>query len=73
MTQEQLIAATIGNMYTMFISFIRLSILMFCVGILWCFLPKKTDHDIVKMTKTLGLTFGLFVAAIMFFIMVMAK
>lgn len=41
--------------------FIYLSILIFCGGILWCFLPKKTDAPIVRLVKTTGLISGLFI------------
>lgn len=44
--------------------FIPVSVLIFYMGILWSFVPKKTDDPIIKLVKTTGIMGGLFISII---------
>jgi hypothetical protein len=58
-------AATALYAMTMLVCLIKLSVLMFCGSILWCFLPKKTDDPLIRLVKTTGIAGGIFIALIM--------
>ena len=44
--------------------FIPICILIPCLSIMWCLLPKKTDDPLIRLVKTTGFAGGLFIALI---------
>ena len=69
MTETQLIATIMNSAWITIVLSFKISVLIFCGGVFWCFLPKKTDDPIIKAVKTCGIMGGLLISLIIFIIM----